>query len=38
MTLAVHHQKFTLINMLSGVVFIPVAVLGVLFFVQNLIH
>jgi hypothetical protein len=38
MTVAVHHQKFTIIHMLTGVAFIPTAVLGLLFFIQYMIH
>lgn len=38
MTLAVRHQKFSIVNIITGVAVIPTAVLGLLFFVEKLIY
>jgi len=38
MTLAVHHQKFSIIHMVTGVAVIPTAILGLLFFIEKLIY
>jgi hypothetical protein len=38
MTLAVRHQKLSIVNIITGVAVIPTAVIGLLFFVQMLIH
>jgi hypothetical protein len=38
MTLAVRHQKFSIVHMITGVALIPTAVLGLLFFVEKLIY
>jgi len=38
MTVAVHHQKFSIIHMITGVAVIPTAVLGLLFFIEKLLY
>ena len=38
MTLAVRHQKFSIMHMVTGVALIPTAVLGLLFFIEKLIY
>ena len=38
MTLALRHQKFSIVHIITGVALIPTAVLGLLFFVQMLIY
>jgi hypothetical protein len=38
MTVAVHHQKFSIVHIITGVAVIPTAVLGLLFFIEKLIY
>jgi len=38
MTVAVHHQKFSIFHIIAGVAIIPTAVLGLLFFIEKLIY
>jgi hypothetical protein len=38
MILALRHQKFSIMHMVTGVALIPTAVLGLLFFIEKLIY